>query len=410
MTELVFTVKTAIGGALWAADDAKGGWVTMHGSEVVTHPGPAMALMREVGADGFVLLTTLACLAASDHTGRLVVTGGRERVRVVLGWGREKMIRVFNEVAAAGFVSSEQQQYARSDGQRRFSQSRLILSTVLYQPDGQRFPNIGKPDTGKTNDTFPDVSKPDNGETIEESPAVGKPDTGNLATNNAGEPAVGFPGAANPDTMNDFDDEKESSSLIHALAVLGFSEAREVVRSNPRDELITKLTFVQHNLATIANPGGYLRRLLATDVAGVTIEQTTANLGVLLSAALGTLGTSPNQPKQTNTATTTHPAHQDAAATTTTPNTDGTIGDGEGDNASDGSSDEELPPSRAVLDAALGLLEPSTRAEIEGRLDEYVQGLSPLVHRSASMLEAMRNGHLGELLRVAKSAGEQNGE
>jgi hypothetical protein len=288
---VAFTVKGQLGHVAYSSATGVGSFLPGGGSEVVVHPAASIELLSDVGSDGYVLLLTLATLARPDAAGRLVVEGGMERVRALLGWGREKSSRVFRDVSGAGFVLREQDTEVTGAGRPRFSATRLVLDPGLYQPTGD-----GVSDTAPADITQRELSA--DGLSADGSRAVGKPDSAAGPAGGGGD-GVSDTAKAAP-MMNDSSDEPiiigdPEQRLVVALAALGFSDAAEQVATTDRVVLERSLRYVAENLGALERPGAYLRKLLRSGgpPAGST------SLAEQLHAALGPAVPSPTSDPET---------------------------------------------------------------------------------------------------------------
>jgi hypothetical protein len=287
VSTVAFTIKAPIGRVMFSADTDRGGFMVGGGAEVVMHPGPALALLVRVGPDGFALLFTLATLARPDEDGRLVVEGGVERVRATIEWSKNRAQNVFNRLAELGFVTREQDR--RTTGRARFATTRLILDSSLYQPapppagepafdrvspGGTAAPVLGSEHRGSGGVSPGGTGAPISGT---ESPATELSGTESAGSEHRGSDGVSPDGTVAPmfgtgqaGTMSDDDVTVSSSSLpgrdrasrLADLAMLGFSDAAEVVDTTDPDVLDRSLQWLAEHQDTVENPGGYLRRLL----------------------------------------------------------------------------------------------------------------------------------------------------
>jgi hypothetical protein len=385
MAELAFSIKAAVGGVAWSDSDQRGGFVPLHGSEVVLHPGPSLALLRAVGDDGFMLIVTLAMVSQTDDDGRLVFTGGVERVRSVVKWGRAKALKVFDDIAAKGFVVREQIPDPANGG--RFTETRLVLNPDLYRPartpisrsDGLaatvvqfldngdpavRSAAVGESDNGGSTATaapFSDSGSSDSGE----------PDDGDIV---AGGTAVAFSDSAESHTMNDVMDEDDfSSKAEEALWALGFRDAHEVAHTTDREVLSASMAWVLSRMEEYDNPGGYLRKLISKG-GPAKVDPSEA-----LRTALG------------------HPPAAAGDAATSSP-----PGIGEDDREGAGEGDgEDAPTDTAELEERLAALPDSERAAVTEALDAHIAKLPRPFRTIEPAMRAMRAEFLRELFGEA---------
>lgn len=361
MSPVAFSVKGQLGHVAYSSATGVGSFLPGGGSEVVVHPAASIELLSDVGSDGFVLLLTLATLARPDADSRLVVEGGMERVRVLLGWGREKSSRVFREVSAAGFVLREQDTEVTATGRPRFSATRLVLDPGLYQPSAAGSAGSAAADTTQSEGRSA-------GSTADGPSGDGK--TGSAEVPPAGG-AGGVSGTAKSAPMMDepsdelIIDEQERR-LVVALAALGFSDAAEQVATVERSVLERSLRHVSENLAALERPGAYLRKLLRSGGPA-------ADPAALSSRLRDALDPPPHSP----TAATSAPVVAELNLPAPAPDT----------------------LDAAELERRLSALAPAARAELERQADMAVEAFRMKnLNLPAPAVRAVRNRRLSELL------------
>jgi hypothetical protein len=314
-----FVITQRVGGAGWSTTGQHGGFVAPGAPRIEIYPAVMLSLQASLGPDVCTLLLNLAMLAELDGQDRLVVTGGMERVRAVIGWGRERAGRIFNQVQDAGFVIREKQHEPGKVGRRQqFGATVLILQPSMYGPppiadtDDPAVSTAGFSDSGRRPAaTQSDVSRevpdgatvapsdsgqPDSGHgSTVWSPGSGERDSGrfDVTVRVAPDGATVVPsGSGEPDSMDDMYDmdagEHSSSSssssqpassddvdsrvferarrLRAALAVIGFSDAADIIRLYDLDLVEAWVHHVLEVLETdpgrFTNPGGFLRTQL----------------------------------------------------------------------------------------------------------------------------------------------------
>jgi hypothetical protein len=366
VSPVAFSVKGQLGHVAYSSATGAGSFLPGGGSEVVVHPAASIELLSDVGSDGFVLLLTLATLARPDAESRLVVEGGMERVRVLLGWGREKSSRVFREVSGAGFVLREQDTEVTATGRPRFSATRLVLDPGLYQPSAAASAGTATADTTQRED------RP-GGSPADGPSGGGKPDSAEVSPAGGADGVSGTTKAA--PMMNDSSDDliigDQERRLVAALAALGFSDAAEQVATVERDVLERSLRYVAENLGALERPGAYLRKLLRTG--GPPPEG--AHLGEQLRAALTPDGSPP------------------------------AAGQGEAPAPLLLELPEPAPdgPDPGELERRLAALDPAVRERLEQQADAAVESFRMKnLNLPAPAVRAVRNRRLAELLDLPR--------
>jgi hypothetical protein len=307
-----FVISRQIGGAGWSTAEQQGRFLAPAGTRIEIDPAVMLSLQASHGPDVCTLLLNLAMLAKLDDQDRLVVDGGMERVRAVVGWGREKASRVFEQVRSAGFVVRSQEHDPSGVGRRQqFGTTVLVLDPALYAAapiadtdgpgSGEPAPAIQRGSTGVTgvgksgsgqpaSTTQREDHRPVPGGAAGGSSGSGQPDTaattvvgssGNgqpdiaesddVGREDPGRADVGFSASGQPDSMDDMDDAENTSSsssttssspganldavhtervrrLRSALGAIGFSDAAEIVRGYDLDLIEA---WVQHVVEAI---------------------------------------------------------------------------------------------------------------------------------------------------------------
>jgi hypothetical protein len=310
-----FIIKERIGGAAWSSVDQRGGFIAPTGNEVVLNTPVALALQADVGTEVFTLLLNLAMLATRDDDDRLVVEGGAERIGMMVGWGREKSFRIFNEAAEVGFVMREQDKGFAKDGKPRYGRTRIVLAPTLYQPaaditDSGRGSGsaVGFSDGGRSDSAHTD-SGPVRGISDSGVSDGGKPDPARVGPDGAGRgisdggDAAGMLSvdadlsATTINTPAARDTAAEKARLrerhLRALAAINFIGAADAVAETDPALLEACLRYTLERIHELTNPPGFLKELLRAGG-----PPATANSAAELRSILDNLHDAPPQPDQ----------------------------------------------------------------------------------------------------------------
>lgn len=253
--------------------------------EVVVYPPGMLALQAVIGSDAFACLLTLACSCRVDADHRLVVDGGAAALGRHLCWARDKTSRVLARLETAGFVFREQHVVSGGGNKASFGRQLIVLDQSLYSATSsptesvdltqcdemQKVGSSGAAICG-TGESNPDAARCDagrSGAAIDRTTSI-----------SAGRSGAVDDGTARDSSIHVHDDEKSKTStwddsadlsalrvnLRVALREIGFVNPDQFVAENDPEFLAQALNVVRDPRRNIANPGGYLRKLVQSGV------------------------------------------------------------------------------------------------------------------------------------------------